>query len=232
MAGSKVLVLGATGPAGICLLRELLYRKHATIAYARTPSKIPADLASNPLLEVMEGEMDNIDKLGSAVAKCNIVLSLLGPNSSQGRSLAPSLYPSYYSALFPLMRQYGVTRIFAMNSASAEDAQDSWVLVLYLLTLIIRVLVPNAYRTMQGISRVFKEEDRGLSWTLFRLANLPGNDDEESWRKDREDGPVYAGYVGKKGYTLSLKRAALARWLVDSTESGAPEWIGKMPAVY
>ena len=52
MAGDKILVFGATGPAGILLLRELLFRNHATIAYVRTPSKIPADLAGNPLLEV------------------------------------------------------------------------------------------------------------------------------------------------------------------------------------
>lgn len=52
MAPTKVLVLGATGPAGICLLRELLYRQHETVAYVRNPSKIPEDLSSNPLLEV------------------------------------------------------------------------------------------------------------------------------------------------------------------------------------
>lgn len=54
MASPKILVLGATGPAGICLLRELLHRKHATRAYARNPSKIPEDLITNPLLEVLE----------------------------------------------------------------------------------------------------------------------------------------------------------------------------------
>lgn len=52
MAGDAVLVLGATGASGICLLRELLHRKHRTIAYVRSPHKIPDDLKSNPLLEV------------------------------------------------------------------------------------------------------------------------------------------------------------------------------------
>jgi putative NADH-flavin reductase len=52
MAGSKILVFGGTGPAGICLLRELLHRKHQVIAYVRNASKIPEDLASNPQLEV------------------------------------------------------------------------------------------------------------------------------------------------------------------------------------
>ena len=34
------------------MLRELLHRKHATIVYARNPSKIPEELVSNSLLEV------------------------------------------------------------------------------------------------------------------------------------------------------------------------------------
>jgi putative NADH-flavin reductase len=52
MAGDKILVFGATGPAGITLLRELLHRKLPALAYCRSPSKIPDDLASDPLLEV------------------------------------------------------------------------------------------------------------------------------------------------------------------------------------
>jgi putative NADH-flavin reductase len=52
MSTSTVLVLGGTGPAGICLLRELLHRKHKVVVFARSPSKIPQDLATNTLLEV------------------------------------------------------------------------------------------------------------------------------------------------------------------------------------
>jgi nucleoside-diphosphate-sugar epimerase len=52
MAGEKILVLGGTGKAGICLLRELLFRNHATVVYCRNPSKLPTDLYPNPLLEV------------------------------------------------------------------------------------------------------------------------------------------------------------------------------------
>jgi putative NADH-flavin reductase len=48
----KVLVLGATGPSGICVLRELLHREHATVAYVRDASKIPEELKKNMLLEV------------------------------------------------------------------------------------------------------------------------------------------------------------------------------------
>lgn len=49
---TAVLVLGATGPAGICLVRELLYRQYKTVVYARNPAKIPQELSANPLLTV------------------------------------------------------------------------------------------------------------------------------------------------------------------------------------
>jgi putative NADH-flavin reductase len=52
MAGDKILVFGATGPAGIVLLRELLHRKLPVLAYCRTPSKIPENIFDDPLLEV------------------------------------------------------------------------------------------------------------------------------------------------------------------------------------
>lgn len=56
MDRNKVLVLGATGPAGICLLRELLSRGVPALAFVRNPSKIPKDLADNALLEVSHVE--------------------------------------------------------------------------------------------------------------------------------------------------------------------------------
>jgi putative NADH-flavin reductase len=52
MPGSKVLILGSTGPAGICLLRELIYRNHQVVAYTRSPNKIPKDILSSHLIEV------------------------------------------------------------------------------------------------------------------------------------------------------------------------------------
>lgn len=54
MGGDKVLVLGATGPAGICVLRELLHRNIPALAFCRNPGKIPKDLADNVLLEVCQ----------------------------------------------------------------------------------------------------------------------------------------------------------------------------------
>lgn len=50
----KIFVVGATGPAGICLLRELIHQNYSTIVYARNPAKIPQDIASNALITVCD----------------------------------------------------------------------------------------------------------------------------------------------------------------------------------
>ncbi|KAJ4256139.1 hypothetical protein NW762_009215 [Fusarium torreyae] len=231
MSSSTVLVLGGTGPAGICLLRELLHRKHKVVAFARNPSKFPEDLATNPLLEIIKGELGDTQALATAVAKCNVVVSLLGPQLSD-RSMDPSLLPNFYkSSLFPAMRQHGVKRVFAMGTLSIVRPEDSWSILRPTMVMLVRLIANGAYRTIISIGETFENEAKDLDWTIFRIAGIPGESDNESWARDREDGKTFVGWIGGKGHTYSQKRSALARWLVDAVEGGLQDWVRKMPAV-
>ncbi|KAH8661958.1 hypothetical protein BX600DRAFT_498572 [Xylariales sp. PMI_506] len=229
MAGDRILVLGATGPAGICLLRELVHRKHSTIAYVRNPSKIPSELASSPILEVVKGEITETESLSTVISRSYLIISLLGPNDFFAPKPYP--YPGYYTAIFPLMREHGVKRIMAMSTVSADEPGDRFHLVAFLLVLLVRIMVPAAYRAVRDIVRVFKEEaGDDLDWTVFRLGAIPGAADEESWRAHRGD-ITYAGALGGEGWKVWLRRSALARWLVDMADGGQDQWIHKVPAV-
>ncbi|KAL3430024.1 mediator complex subunit 27-domain-containing protein [Aspergillus tetrazonus] len=231
MAGSKFLVLGGTGPAGICLLRELVYRQHETIVYARNPSKIDDDLQSNEFLEIIKGEFveDDLPTLSAAIARTKVVISLLGPNII--RMSNPTLFADIYKTLvFPLMREHGVRRIFAMGTPSISRPEDSWTLFTAVVIPIIRIFAHSAYANVRAIGDAFEQHADGLDWTVFRIAAIPGNHDEESWRTDREDADVFVGWVGEKGWTPSQKRGALARWLVDAAEGGADEWSSSSPS--
>ncbi|KAL2849815.1 hypothetical protein BJY01DRAFT_233462 [Aspergillus pseudoustus] len=224
MAGSKILVLGGTGPAGICLLRELMFREHKTVVYARNPSKIPEDLAAHELIEVIKGEMDDLEALSKAIAQSRVVISLLGPNILD-KKMSPTLFADMYeSSVFPLMRQHGVSRIFAMGTISLFRDEDHWVLSRSALVTFVRIFANRAYQNIVNLANLFDNGADGIDWTVFRIAMIPGNSDEESWRKDREDGEAFVGPVGAKGWTLSQTRSALARWLVDAAEGGAEEW--------
>ncbi|KAH7348017.1 hypothetical protein BKA66DRAFT_477688 [Pyrenochaeta sp. MPI-SDFR-AT-0127] len=231
MAGSKILVLGGTGPAGICLLRELVYRKHAVVVYARTPSKIPKELADNSLIEIVKGEMNDTSAFSIAMAQCSIVLSLLGPQITDKGVGATFYVDMYKNTVIPAMRQHGVRRIVLMGTVSIKRPEDHWTAFQTMVTVFMRLLAASLYRNITGIADLFDSEANDLDWTIFRIAQIPGENDEASWLKGREDGKVYNGWVGAKGWTSSINRSALARWLVDAAEGGANDWVRKMPAV-
>ncbi|KAF5972569.1 hypothetical protein FCOIX_9253 [Fusarium coicis] len=231
MPSLTVLVLGGTGPAGINLLRELLHRKYKVVAYARNPQKVPEDLASHPSLEIVRGDLSDKAALDRAVAKVNIVISLLGPLISD-RTTPPNTIPDFYKhSLFPAMRRHGVKRIFAMGTLTITQKEDSWTMLQPTINLMVRTVFSNAYRGITSIGKAFEVDAKDLDWTIFRISAIPGGSDKESWAKDREDGKPFVGYVGQKGYTYSFSRGALARWLVDAAESGLQDWVRKAPAV-
>jgi hypothetical protein len=158
-----------------------------------------------------------------------VVVSLLGPNTLRG--IQPEIYHDFYKLLFSQMRAHGVRRIFAMSTLSVHVPQDSFSLERLAIIALVRVVVPAGYQTVHRICAAFLEHGEGLDWTVYRIAGIPGGSDAKSWREDREDGEVFEGWVGEKGWTTSQRRGALARWLVDAVEDGKERWIGKMPAV-
>ncbi|KAJ4317229.1 hypothetical protein N0V84_007448 [Fusarium piperis] len=231
MSGSKVLVLGGTGPAGICLLRELIHRNHEVVAFARSPKKIPEDVSSSPLIEIVEGQLDDTKALSTAVSKSYVVVSLLGPTISS-MSADPAILADFYRhTLFPSMRQHGVKRVYVMGTVSIVRPEDSRSFLRNALVALVRLAGGGAYRTIINISEAFEVDAKDLDWTIYRIASIPGQSDYESWKRDREGGKAFVGWVGETGWSMIQKRGALARWLVDAVESGLTDWIGKMPAV-
>ncbi|KAL5331332.1 hypothetical protein ACEPPN_000862 [Leptodophora sp. 'Broadleaf-Isolate-01'] len=233
MPGTKILVLGGTGPAGICLLRELLHRKHEIVVYARSPAKIPEGLSSNPLMEVIQGDLNDTAALSTAVSKSSSIISLLGPNIKD-KNIDTALYAKFFTSLFPIMRRHGVRRIFAMGTVSIKQPDDSFSAMRAAVIFTMSTFFSAPYKCVINVAEAFEKEGtgNGIDWTIYRIAQIPGEDDEASWKKDRsESSKDFAGMVGEKGWSMNQKRAALTRWLVDAAESGADKWIGKMPVV-
>lgn len=165
------------------------------------------------------------------MARSSVVVSLLGPNIKDS-NISHSLFADIYtSSIFPLMRQHGVRRILAMGTVSIKRPEDSWNVMQVVLPLLMPLLANAAYRNVLNISRAFEDHAGGLDWTVFRIAQIPGESDDASWKRDREDGELFTGWIGEKGWTSSLRRGALARWLVDAVEGQADDWIGKMPGI-
>lgn len=99
-----------------------------------------------------------------------------------------------------------------------------------MVTIIMPLLNNAVHRNMQSLAYLFGKEDHGLDWTVFRIAQIPGESDENSWRQDREL-EMFTGRIGEKGWTTTLRRGALARWLVDGVEGKMDIWVHKMPGI-
>lgn len=174
--------------------------------------------------------MNEHDKLSNALANTSIIISLLGPQITD-RNLAPSLFADFYRALFPIMRQNGVRRILAMGTISIVRPEDRWLLTHRLTVFLVWLFYNKAWSNIINIGATFEKNAQDIDWTVYRIAMIPGEPDEASWKKGRESGHVLAGSVGEKGWNMSTHRGALARWLVDAAEGKADGWIRKMPAL-
>lgn len=79
-AKHHILLLGGTGICGLIFTRAALEAGHKLTIYARTPSKIPAELSSNVNLSVIQTDVADVEGLKKAAAcGADVFVSLAGP---------------------------------------------------------------------------------------------------------------------------------------------------------
>ena len=112
----RITVFGGTGPTGLLLVEQALAEGHDVVAFARTPSKLPR----HERLSVVEGQLDDSEKVSAAVAGSEAVLSLLGPGINAAG--VPPLVAGSRS-IVAAMHEHGVRRLVARaRPASATTA--------------------------------------------------------------------------------------------------------------
>lgn len=181
--------------------------------------------------QIVTGEVTDAAAVSAVIARSSVVVSLLGPDVKRDRKIDPSFFADIYrSCVFPAMKRHGVNRIIAMGTLTIKRSEDNWTIIQSAIGILMPLFANNLYHTMLNLADVFEHETQGLDWTVFRITAIPGESDEASWKRDRESN-LFTGQIGEKGWTSSIKRAALAKWLVDAVEGKADVWIRKMPAV-
>ena len=159
---------------------------------------------------------------------CSVVLSLLGPNIEQ-KDISPALYPDYYTnVICPAMRAVGIRRLIAMGTITIARPEDHFAVFHVIGRVFMRLFSAAIDANMQNLLHAFETNLGDLDWTVFRIARLSGESDTASWTEDRT-GNVFCGAVGENGWTTSISRATLAKWVVDNIDER--RWYRKMPAV-
>lgn len=216
----RFLVLGATGPCGIHLIRQLLsnYPSSTIVIYARSPHKLPSDLndTSNPALVVIKGDLTDKEAIERALEGVDVVLSALGPAFGQ-----PSDTPLArgYELVIDAMRQQGVKRLIALGTTSIVDPADKFSLAYSCMINVVKAGARSAYKDIVAIGNTIRDKGRDLDWTIIRVPILTNSDSTA----------VVAGYVGDGKVGTTLPRKAFAAFAVGEIEKR--QWVKKAPLI-
>lgn len=216
-----LLILGGTSPTGILLITQLLQvLPTATLTiYARTPSKLPPSLSSHSSLKIIQGELDETDKLSSALPGIDAILSALGPSSTGGKHPPDLPLTRFYTSLLSLMRTHKIKRLIALGTPSISAPQDTSSLTFYLLTSFIKCFFPTAYNDIVAMGKVIQSAGDDIDWTIVRVPFLT----------DKENGEVNAGFVGDRGVGARVARLGFAVFCAQELVS--PKWVRKAVAI-
>ncbi len=210
-AGQTVLLLGGTGRTGGRVLRQLLGRGVRVRAVVRSAGRLPAGVADDPRLTVVEADLLSLsdEKVGELVSGCDVAISCLGHTiSAQGVFGAPrDLVTRSAQRVYRAIRE--------LRSAQAARSEASAPPVKLILMSSVSVNRPAGLDTRRG------RFERACLWALRGLVP-PSRDNQRAadfLREVIEAADPYAQWVAVRPDTLKegdVTEYALHAGLVDS----------------
>jgi nucleoside-diphosphate-sugar epimerase len=237
-AEQTVLLLGGTGRTGGRVLQRLLGRGVHVRALVRSAERLPAGVAGDPLLTVVEADLLSMsdDQVKKQVDGCDVVISCLGHTiSAQGvfgkpRDLVARSVERVCRAARDL-RPAQPVKLILMSSVSVIragglDTRRGWFerAALWL----VRGLVPPArdnQRAADFLHDVVEPADPHVQWVVVRPDTLKGGDVTEY--------ALHEGTVDSLFRPGETNRANVAHFmcaLATDAEAWAV-WQGKLPVI-
>lgn len=160
----KLTIFGATDRTGQALVDQALAQEHDIVVFTRTASNMRQE---HERLQVMEGNIREAEKVESAVAGADAVLSALRHTDESAKNVL-TIAARY---LIRAMKRQDVRRLVSLVGPGVQDPKDpshplGERVVVGLLDLVARDFLEDAERHAELI----RESD--LDWTLVRTPRL------------------------------------------------------------
>ncbi|HJE97997.1 MAG TPA: NAD(P)H-binding protein [Ligilactobacillus acidipiscis] len=209
----KITIFGATGKTGQFMLKQALERGYEVVAFVRSPQKITLH---DPHLTVVQGELSEREKITSAIAGTDCVLSALGPtgNVAGDKQLSDGI-----ANILIAMKECNVKRFIVLSTTSAQDPSDKDNLNFKSRRAMIRLSRPTTFEQIVKYSQLVRDSD--TDWTLVRIASLLTNAPLSKH--------VHTGYLGRNKLKGKLSRANLAWYMLEQIKRTKD--IRKAPAI-
>lgn len=205
----KILVVGATGGTGRCVVETALRAGHAVTAFARTPEKVTTQ---HERLRVVKGDVLQGDTVLPAMEGQRAVICALGPAAG----MAPGSIISEGSRnIIHAMAQAGVRRLVFESGIMVGEGRGLNA-INRLLLAIFRNLNRALYEDKLRAEKLIRES--GLDWVIVRppkLKHMPGR------------GLFRVGKDLDVNLPAGLAHADVAEFMVKSVESEANlhQWV-------
>ncbi|KAJ2958164.1 hypothetical protein NQZ79_g6250 [Umbelopsis isabellina] len=214
----KLALFGVTGPSGAILIEEALKENHALRIYARSPGKFPQSLQSDSSVEIIEGTLEQSDKIKQTIEGCDAVLSILSPTPGQDEYAITNGIEVIFSA----MRDKSVRRFIGSGTASVHDPADKKAIGTKFLVSLIKVFRNTLYRDIVAYGDVLKQTN-DIDWSWLRIVLVTNG--------PSSNGKVLFGPLGDQQSKAfpSVTRKDLAWALLH--ELNHSEYVKQMPVI-
>jgi putative NADH-flavin reductase len=196
----KIVVFGATGKTGSCLVEQALDKGHTVVAYIRSASNA---LPQHTGLKIVVGKLNDSDKLKEAIAGAEVCFSTLGGNSLTKRS--PELVAGF-KRIVTIAQQEGVMRFIYLSSIGAGESRNFMSSVPRFIVTDVLLRVPLAdHNANEQTLQASK-----LEWTIVRPGSLTNGPKTERWQHGSEK-------ISIKG-NPKISRANVACFMLEQAE--------------
>ncbi len=159
----KILLFGATGNVGRCVIKEALSRGHQITGVVRDPQAVEN---SDPRVSLRRGDATDRRSVAELARGVDAVVSAISPRPNARGLPAPTLVAAA-RALIAGLRDAGTKRVVAVGGAGSLEVAPG-------KALVDQPGFPDAYKAESLDGRdsleVYRKEAAGLDWTLISPA--------------------------------------------------------------
>jgi putative NADH-flavin reductase len=163
----KIVIFGANGATGKILTKQALDAGHTVTAVTRHPETFPLH---DVRLDVMGGDVFDLDLVERAVAGQDAVLSTLGVPFSREPI---AIYSKGMAHIVQAMTHSGVRRVVCVSSSAAGTNHDTGAGFIFdkvLQPIVMSTIGKTTYADMKKMETLLRESD--VNWTVVRPSGL------------------------------------------------------------
>jgi putative NADH-flavin reductase len=196
----KLLIFGATGRTGLCLVQQALAQGHTVTAFARNPKRMRIQAER---LSVLQGDVRDAGCVHRAVAGHDAVLCALGVGPWGGTVLSRGT-----RNIVNAMQAHAVRRLVCETSFGVAESRRR---ASILSRVYIALFIYFTYADKARQEKIIRET--GLDWTIVRPAIWLTN--------GRRRGRYQTGADMKQDLGDFISRADVAEFMLQQLTDGA-----------